>query len=99
MRDRAIVARAGGDEFIIVRAGSEPLLAKSLADAIITSFREPFDIPGATRELLGVSIGVAFYPRDRRDGEALLKAAHADLYRMKRSGRDSSSGLKQAVSV
>jgi diguanylate cyclase len=85
--DKALVARAGGDEFIIVRAGTEPASARSLADAILSSFRQPFDIPGASRELLGVSVGMAFYPRDGRDGEALLKAADADLYRVKRNGR------------
>jgi diguanylate cyclase (GGDEF)-like protein len=86
VRDRAIIARAGGDEFIVVRAGSEPASAKGLADAIISSFRQPFDIPGASREVLGVSVGVAFYPRDGRDGEALLRAADQALYRVKRRG-------------
>jgi len=84
--DKAIVARAGGDEFIIVQAGSEPTRAKSLADAIISSFQQPFDIPGGRGESLGVSVGVAFYPRDGQDGESLLRAADGALYRVKRRG-------------
>jgi diguanylate cyclase (GGDEF)-like protein len=84
--EAAIVARAGGDEFIVMQAGSEPASAKSLADAIISSFEQPFEIPGARDTLLGVSVGVAIYPRDGHDGESLLRAADAALYRAKRTG-------------
>ena len=69
----AIVARAGGDEFIVLQAGSGPVAAKSPADAIISSFRQPFHIPGDRNKSLGVSVGVAPYPRDGRDGESLLR--------------------------
>ena len=82
----AMVARAGGDEFIILQAGSEPCSAKRLAEAILSAFAQPFEISGAHGETLGVSVGVAFYPRDGRDGESLLRAADAALYRVKRTG-------------
>jgi diguanylate cyclase (GGDEF)-like protein len=35
-----------------------------------------------------VSIGVASYPRDGTESEALLRAANAALYRAKVAGRD-----------
>jgi len=82
----AIVARAGGDEFIVLHAGSEPALAKSLADMIVSSFARPFELPGGGGEALGVSVGVALYPRDGHDGESLLRAADGALYRVKRMG-------------
>ena len=66
----AMVARAGGDEFIILQAGSEPSSAKGLAEAIVSAFAQPFEISGANGETLGVSVGVAFYPRDGSDGES-----------------------------
>jgi len=69
-----------------MQAGSEPAAAKRLADAIISSFEQPFEIPGERGEFLGVSVGVAFYPRDGHDGESLLRAADLALYRMKRTG-------------
>lgn len=47
---------------------------------------QPFEIAGAHGETLGVSVGVAFYPRDGLDGEYLLKAADAALYHIKRKG-------------
>ena len=86
MCDTAIVARAGGDEFIVMVAGSEPTMAKRLADAIVSSFHQPFDIPGGCGKSLGVSVGVAFFPRDGHDGESLLRAADGALYRVKRRG-------------
>jgi diguanylate cyclase (GGDEF)-like protein len=82
----AMVARAGGDEFIILQAGSEPSSAKRLAEGILSAFAQPFETSGAHAEMLGVSVGVAFYPRDGRDGESLLRAADAALYRVKRAG-------------
>ena len=60
--------------------------AKSLANAIISSFEQPFEIPGARDTLLGVSVDVAIYPRDGHDRESLLRAADVALYRVKRTG-------------
>jgi diguanylate cyclase (GGDEF)-like protein len=82
----AVVARAGGDEFIVLHAGSEPVMIKSLAELIVSSFERPFELPGGGSETLGVSVGVAAYPRDGHDGESLLRAADGALYRVKRNG-------------
>jgi diguanylate cyclase (GGDEF)-like protein len=82
----AMVARVGGDEFIILQAGSEPASARILAEAILSAFKQPFEIAGSPHQTLGVSVGVALYPRDGRDGESILRAADAALYRVKRTG-------------
>jgi diguanylate cyclase (GGDEF)-like protein len=82
----AIVARVGGDEFIILQAGSDPSSAGRLAERILSAFVPPFEIAGAEDKTLGVSVGVALYPRDGGDGESLLRAADAALYRVKRAG-------------
>jgi len=84
--DSAVIARAGGDEFLIVQTGSEPSSASELTDAILSSFEQPFEILGGCRVFLGVSIGVAFYPRDGHDRESMLRAADLALYRVKRTG-------------
>jgi diguanylate cyclase (GGDEF)-like protein len=81
-----MVARVGGDEFIVLQAGSEPASARILAEAILSAFKQPFEIAGAQDQTLGVSVGVALYPRDGRDGESVLRAADAALYRVKRMG-------------
>jgi diguanylate cyclase (GGDEF)-like protein len=82
----AMVARVGGDEFIILQAGSDPSSVRTLADGILSAFASPFEVAGAENETLGVSVGVALYPRDGDDGESLLQAADAALYRVKRAG-------------
>lgn len=84
--ESAVVARAGGDEFLIVQTGSELSSAEKLANVILSSFEQPFEILGGGRALLGVSIGVAFYPRDGHDAESMLRAADLALYRVKRTG-------------
>ena len=80
-----MVARAGGDEVIVLQSGSELASAKSLAEAILTAFKQPFEIADVQDQTLGVSVGVALYPRDGHDGESLLRAADAALYRVKRT--------------
>jgi diguanylate cyclase (GGDEF)-like protein len=82
----ATVARAGGDEFIVLQAGGDAWSAKNLAEAILSAFVQPFEVAGVHDETLGVSVGVAFYPRDGHDGESLLRAADGALYRVKRTG-------------
>jgi GGDEF domain-containing protein len=62
------------------------VMIKSLAELIVSSFERPFERPGGGRETLGVSVGVAAYPRDGHDGESLLRAADGALYRVKRNG-------------
>jgi GGDEF domain-containing protein len=57
-----------------------------LADAIVAAFMQPFELSSTHRETLGVSVGVALYPRDGLDAQSLLVAADAALYRVKRSG-------------
>lgn len=86
--DQAVVARAGGDEFIIVQTGlSERLSAETLANIILASFEQPFEVVDGSFASLGVSIGVAFFPQDGHDAETMLKAADLALYRAKRTGR------------
>ncbi len=81
------VARFSGDEFVVVlpdlaRAEDAGLVAQKILDALAA----PFDLLGQEASV-GASIGVALYPEDTEDGESLLKAADAAMYRAKESGR------------
>ena len=90
--DRAVgsefIARVGGDEFIILAtAGEQPQSAAALADRVLKSVAEDFDIRGQ-KIPIGLSIGAALYPSDGGgDIEALLANADAALYRAKAEGR------------
>lgn len=88
LRAADTVARISGDEFVIVAngvRGSED--AENLARKVVESFRERLDIPGEDIRV-SVSVGVALYPLDESDADALLRHADSAMYVAKRGGRD-----------
>ena len=88
VRESDIVARLGGDEFVImVENFSTPREAIAVAQKILSSLARPFVVDG--RELLiTASVGIATYPDDGADAEALLKNADIAMYRAKEQGRN-----------
>jgi diguanylate cyclase (GGDEF)-like protein len=81
------IARMGGDEFVIVQAPiKDPSEATSLAEQIIRSISEPFDIDGH-QAVIGASIGIAVGPGDGLRPDKLLRNADLALYRAKGDGR------------
>jgi diguanylate cyclase (GGDEF)-like protein len=88
-----VVARQGGDEFLILVRGPHAAGAvKAAAEAVAVSIREtlahPFQAAG-TSVYVTPSIGVSLFPQDGEDAESLLKNADVALYAAKDSGRDS----------
>ncbi|WP_290787707.1 sensor domain-containing diguanylate cyclase [Halomonas sp.] len=84
VRETDTVARMGGDEFIVLL--TDVLSADAVyrkVEQILAVVAEPL---GA--DLMGVvpscSIGVACYPGDGKDADALLSHADSDMYRIKR---------------
>jgi diguanylate cyclase (GGDEF)-like protein len=86
-RDSDIVARFGGDEFIILQSPlKRPEEAASLSRRVVEMLGQPFEIDG--HELvIGASIGIAVAPQDGVDADLLLKNADMALYRTKSEGR------------
>jgi diguanylate cyclase (GGDEF)-like protein len=81
------VARLGGDEFAIVLAGLRtPEHAAMLADRILESFRQPFEVDG-NRIVVAISIGIAIASDASIASETLLKNADIALYIAKSQGR------------
>lgn len=81
--DPNAVARLGGDEFAILqRAPDDPSRIPALANAIIASLGEPFNVAGH-RILTSASLGIAIAPNDGRETEQLLRNADLALYRAK----------------
>jgi predicted signal transduction protein with EAL and GGDEF domain len=86
LRQEELIARVGGDEFIIVqKGGSQPRDAGMAAERIIKALEEPFVIFGAT-VTIGASVGIAIFPRDASSATELTKKADAALYRAKEGG-------------
>jgi diguanylate cyclase (GGDEF)-like protein/PAS domain S-box-containing protein len=86
LRESDTVARQGGDEFVVVLADiSGPDDAALVAGKLLDSLFQPLSLCGHEVFPSG-SIGIAMYPRDGQDSEALLKAADSAMYRAKASG-------------
>jgi diguanylate cyclase (GGDEF)-like protein len=82
-----IVARFGGDEFVILQTDlSRADMAEGLAQRLIAHLSEATMI-GGQQVRIGASVGLAVYPLDGRDSETLLKHADIALYRAKTEGR------------
>jgi diguanylate cyclase (GGDEF)-like protein/PAS domain S-box-containing protein len=82
------VARISGDEFVVILG--ELVHAEHAAIAaqkIIKRIATPFSI-AAQESFVSASVGIAVYPGDGDDAEALLGAADAAMYRAKESGRN-----------
>jgi diguanylate cyclase (GGDEF)-like protein len=88
LRETDTVARMGGDEFAIIQPfGSESSSAASLAERLLETIARPFDLDGTTA-LIGVSIGIAFYPQHGDTPDILIRHADIALYRAKQAGRN-----------
>ena len=88
-RGTDLVARQGGDEFLILladleTAGATTTLA-TLAGRIQLALAEPFRLYGVDLAP-SASIGISQFPGDAYDAEALLKNADIVMYRAKRAG-------------
>ncbi len=97
-RETDLVARQGGDEFLMLLSdlergtggmpGETPgdaamLVAESVAERVHEAFREPFDLNGVEFYASG-SLGISLFPQDALDAQTLLQNADAAMYQSKR---------------
>jgi len=88
LREGDTVARLGGDEFtLLLPAVHRAVDVAKVADKLLEVLREPFPLDGRDLFVTG-SVGIALYPDDGLDPEALVKNADAAMYRAKDQGRD-----------
>lgn len=81
------LCRFGGDEFLIlIDPFNEEMQLERLARQILATIAEPFEIDGQ-RMSVGVSIGIATYPRDAPNTLALIRAADTAMYQAKQRGK------------
>ncbi|MFK7989475.1 MAG: diguanylate cyclase [Sandaracinaceae bacterium] len=84
----AIAARFGGDEYVAAIPGAVLEGACDVAQAILSAVAAfPYEKDGIALRP-GISIGVAVYPDQAKDAEALFRRADAALYAAKRAGKN-----------
>ncbi|MBS1139033.1 MAG: diguanylate cyclase/phosphodiesterase with sensor(s) [Proteobacteria bacterium] len=88
VRDSDVVARVGGDEFVIMLSGVEHTSAVAMvAEKLVFSVGQSYQVEGY--DLYSTpSIGIAIYPTDGEDGDVLMKNADAAMYHAKMAGRN-----------
>ncbi|WP_426197728.1 putative bifunctional diguanylate cyclase/phosphodiesterase, partial [Massilia sp. DWR3-1-1] len=92
-----LICRMGGDEFTAVLSSIHtPEDAGAVSAYIIQSFAKPFTVQ--EHELhISTSIGIAIYPKDGEDADALLKHADAAMYHAKALGRNAYQYFNSAM--
>jgi diguanylate cyclase len=88
VRKSDTVARTGGDEFSVIL--EEPMTradAARVGKILTRLLEEPFDFDGKAVQV-GASVGIAVFPDDAKDAEALRIAADLRMYAGKMAARE-----------
>jgi diguanylate cyclase (GGDEF)-like protein/PAS domain S-box-containing protein len=87
LRDTDTIARAGGDEFLIlIESAAGTVDVPAIARKILASIGKPFAVDGK-EFIIGASIGISTCPDDGNDVETLVKHADIAMYRAKTEGK------------
>lgn len=85
--DTAVIARMGGDEFVVLASGVTTEQALATAHRIINEVAMSYELGDEICATVGVSAGVAMSPEHGIDAEELLAVADAALYEAKSGGK------------
>ena len=106
-RKMDVVARQGGDEFLVLLSDLERrpreevaflTAAELVASKMRRMLREPFLVEG-TEIYISASVGISLFPSDAADSEMLLKHADSAMYSVKDAGRDGYTLYKHRAST
>lgn len=84
-----VVGRLGGDELVVLIDdvhANDPTIAR-LARTLVELLKQPFSLPNGEVATIGASVGLASYPLHADSTEALIDAADAAMYQVKKAGK------------
>lgn len=87
VRANDVVARYGGDEYVILMPDTEEEAARLVADRVVKGIRgQAHPLSDGGEGTVSCSVGMAVLPTDGRTATALLRAADTAMYGVKRAG-------------
>lgn len=87
LRQGDLAIRLGGDEFVLLIRSVGPDKVTGVAQRVLDMVHAPVDMsPGGSVQVSG-SLGLAMFPRDGADADALLRSADIAMYAAKSGGR------------
>ena len=97
LRQADVLARFGGEEFVVLLPQVGARGAMESAERIRATLERSGIHPGGPRQRVTVSIGLAMFPDHADSSESLLRAADEALYRAKDAGRNRIVGAELPV--
>ena len=95
LRASDMVARLGGDEFVVVIEDLDPLEAVAQLTAALSRLHEAvesaFEVAPGVHAEIGMTMGLALFPKDGHEANDLLRQADMAMYQAKRRKHDRSA--------
>lgn len=80
LRQTDFVSRIGGDEFVVLVDNPHHIHPAAIAEKIVGSLSEPYDLEGNVIDYISSSIGISVFPTDAVDMDGLVKKADQAMY-------------------